>query len=75
VQFTDSVAGLGETRYINDEGKEVVEKNKYGLRSEYSFRPGEVAVIDAELAEKWIAGDICELAAPEAPIARPSLHY
>jgi len=72
VRFIDSVAGLGESEVFDENGKKTFVKNTpYNLRREYSFRPGEVAVIDSELAEKWQEGGICELAPAEATIYRP----
>ena len=75
VRFIDSVAGLGgNTNSTDEDGRPVIVKNQYGLRNEYSFRPGEVAMIDSELADKWVEGCICEIVPNEMPIHRPALH-
>jgi hypothetical protein len=37
-----------------------------GFARDWSYKPGEEAMIDAELAKKWEAAGICAIVAPEA---------
>jgi hypothetical protein len=41
----------------------------YGFLRDYSFRPGEIFLIAKDIADKWIAGGICELAADQPAMA------